>query len=337
MIDFRYPVFLLVIIPGLILWLVWERRTKKQHLLIKDSAPEILESLMAHLDNHRKNMKNRLFFLGLTVLIVAASGPQIGTRLAPVERKGVDLIFALDVSKSMDAEDVKPTRLEKAKFEIARIIRSLKGDRVGLIVYAGSSHFYLPLTTDYEAAQLFLEQVDTGMITTQGTALSAALNTAITGFQEENQKYKVVVLVSDGEDHEGQSVEIAHNASKTGMVIHTVGVGTLTGSLIPIKDDHGDRREYKRDRQGKLVTSMLNESILKEIADAGNGVYTRFDNRRGASVGLLKAVDQMEKKTLVTHVYSEFEDRYQIFGMMSLILWTAGFMYPTRKKVISKE
>lgn len=332
MIAFRNPVLLLIAIPLIIFWVVWERRSKKQKLILENSSSIIQDSLLIHLDARRKNMKSRLFFLSLMVLIAAASGPQIGTRLSPVERKGVDLIFALDVSASMDAEDVKPSRLEKSKFEIARIIRSLKGDRVGLIVYAGSSHFYLPLTTDYEAAQLFLDQVDTGMIATQGTALSAALNTAISGFQEEGQKYKVVVLVSDGEDHEGQAIDIARKAAKTGMIVHTVGVGTLKGSLIPVKNARGERKEYKRNRQGKLVTTMLNESILKEIADAGDGVYTRFDNRQGAAVDLLKAVDQMEKKTLVTHVYSEFEDRYQIFGTVSMLLWIAGFLVPTRRK-----
>ena len=166
----------------------------------------------------------------MLILIFSASGPQIGTRLAPLDRKGIDLVFAIDVSTSMNSEDVKPSRLEKAKFEISQKIRQLKGDRISLIVFAGSSHMYLPLTTDYEAARLFLDQIDTNMIPTQGTALSSALQTGLSAFTEDESKYKVLVLVTDGEDHEGQAIDLASKASDRGMIIHTVGVGTESGS-----------------------------------------------------------------------------------------------------------
>ena len=283
------------------------------------------------MDTNRIIWKQRLLFLSTITLIFAASGPKIGVRLAPLERKGVDLVFAIDVSTSMNAEDVKPNRLEKSKFEISQMIRQLKGDRVALIVFAGSSHLYLPLTTDYEAARLFLDEIDTNMIPTQGTALSAALQTGLSAYTEDDSKYKVLVLVTDGEDHEGQSIDLARQASKRGMIVHTVGVGTESGSLIPVNDAQGIR-DYKRDGDGKLITSILDESILRDIADAGNGTYVRFDNKPANFRAIINAIDSMEKRTLKSNVYSEYEDRYQSFAILSVSLMLAGILMPTRNK-----
>ncbi len=328
MIEFRFPLVLFLYLPLVILWVLG--RIKKTKLL-PDTVPELKMRLLSGYDSIKVVWKHRLFFFGMIVLIFAASGPQIGTRLAPLERKGVDLVFAIDVSSSMEAEDVKPTRLEKAKFEISQIIRQLKGDRVAFIVFAGSSHLYLPLTTDYEAAHLFLDAIDTKMIPTQGTALSTALNTGISAFSDESKKFKVLVLVTDGEDHEGKAVGITRDVAKHGFVVHTVGVGTRAGSLIPVISDDGSR-DYKRDSGGKLVTSVLNEDILIEIAQAGNGVYVQFDNKPANFIEITSAIDRMEKKTLQAHMFSEYEDRYQIFSLISLVLFTLSILIPTQKK-----
>ena len=237
----------------------------------------------------------------------------------------------------MNAQDVKPSRLEKAKFEISQMIDQLKGDRIGLIVFAGSSHLYLPLTSDYEAAQLFLDAIDTKMIPSQGTDLSTALRTAISAFNEESEKYKVMVLVTDGEDHEGAAVELVAKASESGIIAHAVGVGTLKGSLIPINDKTGNS-SYKRDKKGILITSKLNEAMLTELADAGGGIYSRFNNREAKYKEIMQAIDSMEKRSIQTHIYSEFEDRYQSFAMVSLLLLIAGMVLPTRiTKIESKD
>ena len=283
------------------------------------------------MDLNRLKWKQRFLLLSMVMLVFAASGPQIGTRLAPLDRKGVDLVFAIDVSTSMNAEDVKPSRLEKAKFEISQMIRQLKGDRVALIVFAGSSHMYLPLTTDYEAARLFLDKIDTQMISTQGTALSSSIQTGLSAFMEDDSKYKVLVLVTDGEDHEGQAIDLAGQAADRGMIIHTVGVGTASGSLIPIVDKQGIR-DYKRDGSGKLITSIINEAILQDIADAGNGTYVKFDNKPANFRGIITAIDSMEKRTLKSHLYSEYEDRYQSFAILSMGLMVVGMLIPTRAK-----
>ena len=330
MIDFRFPFMLYVYIPLTILWFIWIWRGRKQKIL-SETDSRLRSRLFNQMDLNRLKWKQRFLLLSMVMLVFAASGPQIGTRLAPLDRKGVDLVFTIDVSTSMNAEDVKPSRLEKAKFEISQMIRQLKGDRVALIVFAGSSHMYLPLTTDYEAARLFLDKIDTQMIPTQGTALSSALQTGLSAFTEDDSKYKVLVLVTDGEDHEGQAIDLAKQAASRGMIIHTVGVGTASGSLIPVIDKQGIR-DYKRDGSGKLITSVINEAILNDIANAGNGTYVKFDNKPANFRGIMTAIDSMEKRTLKSHIYSEYEDRYQSFAILSMGLMVVGMLIPTRSK-----
>lgn len=331
MIHFRFPIVLILYAPLLLMWMTWIIRSRKQKAVFENADIDLQDNLFQRVDFKRIQWRKRLGVFGLMFLVFSASGPQIGTRLAPVERKGVDLVFAIDVSLSMDAEDVKPSRLEKAKFEISQMIRKLKGDRVALVVFAGTSYLYLPLTTDYEAALLFLDGIDTGLIPTQGTDLSTAIQTGLSAFTEESEHYKVFVLITDGEDHEGAAIELAEKAAQQKMIIHTVGVGTETGSLIPLEQNDGTR-EYKRDRQGKLVTSILNEPLLRDIADAGDGVFVRFDNRIASHKEIMKAIDSMEKRTIQSHVYSEFEDRYQSFAFMSFLLLGISMILPTRKK-----
>ena len=330
MIDFRFPFMLYVYIPLTILWFIWIWRGRKQKIL-SETDSRLRSRLFNQMDLNRLKWKQRFLLLSMVMLVFAASGPQIGTRLAPLDRKGVDLVFTIDVSTSMNAEDVKPSRLEKAKFEISQMIRQLKGDRVALIVFAGSSHMYLPLTTDYEAARLFLDKIDTQMIPTQGTVLSSALQTGLSAFTEDDSKYKVLVLVTDGEDHEGQAIDLAKQAASRGMIIHTVGVGTASGSLIPVVDKQGIR-DYKRDGSGKLITSVINEAILNDIANAGNGTYVKFDNKPANFRGIMTAIDSMEKRTLKSHIYSEYEDRYQSFAILSMGLMVVGMLIPTRSK-----
>ena len=334
MIAFRFPYILLFFLAFLLFFIMWVKVEKHYNKKIwRKMDPKLKDKLFSRLDANFLQWKNRLTIIGLIFLIFSAAGPQIGTRVSPIERKGVDLVFAVDVSESMNAQDIKPSRLEKAKFEISQIISQLKGDRVGIIVFAGSSHLYLPLTSDYEATQLFLDAIDTKMIPNQGTDLSTALRTAMSVFNKEGDKYKVMVLVTDGEDHEGAAIEMAKTALKSGIVTHSVGVGTEKGSLIPINNDSSDNR-YKRDKKGILITSKLNENMLIELANAGGGIYSRFNNRDSKYKEILSAIDNMEKRSIATHIYSEYEDRYQSFATISLLFLTAGLIMPTRKKKI---
>ena len=327
--DVRYPVvFIFLIVLGIILFLGKKRNSITSMLNIQ--SDQLKDRLYRNIDFNKTNWKKRCRLAGLLFLIIAASGIQIGKKVKPVERKGVDLIFAVDVSISMNAEDVKPSRLEKAKFEISQIIRQLKGDRVGIIVFAGASHLYLPLTSDYEAAILFLDEIDTEMIPTQGTAISSALNTGLSAFSDESEKFKVLILITDGEDHEGKAIAIAEKAAQTGIIIHTVGVGSVSGSLIPVLDKKTGDTSYKKDRRGKLITSTLNEGILQDIARAGNGIYVRFDNRAAHYKIITDSINQMEKKTISTHEFSEYEDQYQLFGVIALSMFLVAFFIPTK-------
>jgi Ca-activated chloride channel family protein len=325
--DWRYPYIKIFLIIFILIWVIWRFRTRSTN----SNANILGERLRERIDPNKQLWKRRFRVYSLIFLIIAAAGPLIGTRVKPVERKGVDLIFAVDVSVSMNAEDVKPTRLEKAKYEISQVIKKLKGDRVGIIVFAGSAHYFLPLTGDYEAARLFLDAIETKMIKTQGTALSAALKTSIAAFPDESEKYKVLVVVTDGEDHEGEAIAIAKRASKTGIIINTIGVGSVSGSLIPIGHD-GQIYEYKRDKKGQLITTVLNETLLRDIADAGNGIFIRIDNQTNSDKKLHDEINAMDKKILSSHKYTEFEDRYQIFAIFSLIFAVIAFVFPTNRR-----
>ena len=329
LIEFRFPYILFLYIPFFLILFIDIVRSKKIKILT--NTPEnIKKVLFEKIDLKKAKIKQNLILLSVSILIFAASGPQIGIRLAPVDRKGLDLVFCIDVSSSMRGTDIKPTRLDKSKFEVSQMIQNLKGDRVAIIVFAGSSHLYLPLTTDYEAAHLFLDQIDTNMIPTQGTALSSAIETGLSAFSEDDSKYKVLILITDGEDHEGEAISLARQASKRGMIIHTIGVGTIAGSLIPNINSSGIT-EYKKDSSGKLVTSQLNEKILEEIAEAGRGAFIRFNNKPANYKNILNQIDSMEKRTVKSHVYSEFEEQYQKFGILSLCLMIASMLISTRK------
>jgi len=332
MIAFRFPYILFFFLIFLLLLIIWVKGEKTHNKVWIKMTPDLKEKLFSRLDINLKYWKNQLTIIGLLFLIFSAAGPQIGTRVAPIERKGVDLVFAVDVSESMNAQDIKPSRLEKAKFEISQIINQLKGDRIGIIVFAGSSHLYLPLTSDYEASQLFLDALDTKMIPNQGTDLSTALKTAMNVFNNEDDKFKVMVLVTDGEDHEGEAIELASTALNNGIITHAVGVGTVKGSLIPI--NNGSSNNYKRNKNGTLITSKLNENTLIELASAGGGIYSRFNNRDSKYKEIMSAIDNMEKRSIETHIYSEYEDRYQFFATISFLFLTAGLIMPTRKKRI---
>ena len=332
MIAFRFPYILFFFLIFLLLLIIWVKGERTHNKVWIKMTPDLKEKLFSRLDINLKYWKNQLTIIGLLFLIFSAAGPQIGTRVAPIERKGVDLVFAVDVSESMNAQDIKPSRLEKAKFEISQIINQLKGDRIGIIVFAGSSHLYLPLTSDYEASQLFLDALDTKMIPNQGTDLSTALKTAMNVFNNEDDKFKVMVLVTDGEDHEGEAIELASTALNNGIITHAVGVGTVKGSLIPI--NNGSSNNYKRNKNGTLITSKLNENILIELASAGGGIYSRFNNRDSKYKEIMSAIDNMEKRSIETHIYSEYEDRYQFFATISFLLLMAGLIMPTRKKRI---
>ena len=333
MVRYTHPEMFYLFIP-LTLVLIWYAyKGKKLRMGLETlGTSSIKKFLLNRVKYSRIHLRSRLIILGIIFILLASVGPQIGMKLTELTREGVDIFILLDTSASMNAIDVKPSRIEKAKYELGRLLNSLEGDRVGLIAFAGSAHLHCPLTEDYSASRLFLNMMDTDLITTQGTDLAAAIQLALDHVENNDEKFKVFVLVSDGEDHQGEAILLAESARELGIIIHTLGVGTSAGGPIPIYDDDGNRAEFKKNRSGQVVTSTLNESTLDEIARITGGIYIRVENQVNAIAPLLREIDQMEKRELKSHVFSQYEDRYQVFLVIGLMLFLAEFLVPTRTK-----
>ena len=330
MIEFRYPLvflfYFLLVFFIIIKIIIYNNKNKNEFYNWIDYR--LKKTLFFKLNNNRVKLKKNLRLIGIFFLIFSATGPQVGKELKKVERKGADIIFALDISSSMLAEDVKPNRLEKSKFEINKIISYLNGDRVGLIIFSGSAHLYLPLTTDYDAANLFINAVDTDMIRTNGTSINDAIQLSKKSFNiPENNK--VLIVISDGEDHQGEAIDLAKDFKKNNIIIHSVGVGTIEGSLIPIYNNNSGQIDYKKDKNNKLVKSSFNEEILYKIASISGGKLYRIDNRNSKINDLNDKLRNMHKNTLNTHEYAQLIDRYQMFLFISIFIFICEFLIPT--------
>jgi len=333
MVRYTHPEMFYLFIPLtlVLIWYAYQGKKIRVGLETLGTA-SIKKFLFNRVKYSRIRLRSRLIILGIIFILLASVGPQIGMKLTELTREGVDIFILLDTSTSMNAMDVKPSRIEKAKYELGRLLNKLEGDRAGLIAFAGSAHLHCPLTEDYSASRLFLNMMDTDLITTQGTDLAAAIQLALDHVETDDEKFKVFVLVSDGEDHQGEAITLAKQAQKLGIIIHTMGVGTSAGGPIPIFDNSGNRVEFKKNRIGQVVTSTLNETTLDEIARITGGIYIRVENQVNAIAPLLKEIDKMEKKELKSHVFSQYEDRYQVFLIIGLILFLAEFLIPTRTK-----
>ncbi len=329
MIRFAAPYMVILFIPWLLI-AVWHfyRQRKIIKTLLDLGNDRVQHFLLGRLRIPRQQVKLGLFYLGLGFLLIGATGPQIGTKIVELEQQGVDILFLLDTSVSMDARDVAPSRIEKAKYEIGQLISKLHGDRVGMIVFAGTAHLHFPLTSDYAAARLFLNSVDTRLVQFQGTVISDGLRLAIDSFDPDSDEHKTVVLISDGEDHDGRALALAQQVAETGIIINVVGVGSHAGAPIPINGGS----EFKKDKSSRVITTTLNERALKEIATAGNGSYTRVDNRIASLSGLLDEIQSMRKRTLRSQEFSQFEDRFQLFLIPAFIFLLIEFILPEGRR-----
>ena len=333
MVRYTHPEMFYLFIPLtlVLIWYAYQGRKLRMGLEALGTS-SIKKFLLNRVKHSSISLRSRIIILGIIFILLASAGPQIGMKLTELTRQGVDIFILLDTSTSMNAADVKPSRMEKAKYELGRLLNNLEGDRAGLIAFAGSAHLHCPLTEDYSASRLFLNMMDTGLITMQGTDLAAAIQLALDHIEEDDEKFKVFVLVSDGEDHQGEAITLADQARDLGIIIHTLGVGTPAGGPIPIYDNKGKRIEFKKNRSGQVVTSTLNESTLDEIARITGGIYIRVGNQVNAITPLLNEINQMEKRELKSHVFSQYEDRYQVFLIIGLLLFLAEFVIPTRTK-----
>ncbi|MBD3288468.1 VWA domain-containing protein [candidate division KSB1 bacterium] len=315
---------LLWLIPVLTVFFILIFRWKK-NALKRFGNLELVEKLTASTSRSKQIFKVSLILCSLLFLILSIARPQIGTKLEEVKREGVDIIVALDVSLSMMAEDIKPNRLEKAKHEIASFIDLLEGDRIGLIAFSGIPFVQCPLTLDYSAAKLFLDIMDQSTIPQAGTAISQAITKALETFEQRERKHKVLVLITDGEDHEGEPLKAAEAAEKEGVVIYTVGVGSVKGVPIPLLDERGRNTGFKKNREGNVVTSKLDEITLEKIALQTNGKYFRASGGEDELRKIYDDISRMEKKELASVKFSQYEDRFQyllIFGILLIVIET---------------
>ncbi len=266
-------------------------------------------------------LKFFIIMVVLASLIVAMAGPQSGSRLEKVKRKGIDLMICLDVSNSMLAQDIKPNRLERAKQSIIRLIENLEGDRLGIIVFAGKAYTQLPITTDYAAAKMFISTINPGIVPTQGTAIGEAIEVAVNGFGESKHN-KAIVIITDGEDHEGNVLEQADAAVKKGIAIYTIGMGLPEGTPIPVYT--GDiQTGYRKDQDGQTIMSKLDETLLQQIASVGKGMYVRATTTETGLSKIFDDISKIEKSEIEEKQFSDYEDRFQYFvafGLFFLIL-----------------
>ena len=267
--------------------------------------------------------------LAFAFLNVGIARPQFGSKLKKMKREGVELIIALDVSNSMMAEDIQPNRLERAKRAILRLIDRLKDDKIGLIVFAGDAYTQLPITSDYNSAKLFLNSVNTQIVPKQGTAIGAAINLATRSFTPEGEANKAIVVITDGENHEDDAVSAAKNAVENGIVVHAIGMGLPQGSPIPVLKN--GQKDYLKDNEGQVVVTKLNEPMLEQIAAAGNGIYVRANNAQVGLNALFDEINKMETEEMESLIYSEYDDQFQYFFGVGLLLILFEFVILERK------
>ncbi len=334
--DEKIYFYLLAVIPVLIVLFVllqlWKKRTRR-----KFADLSLLKRLTPSRSAFKASLKLLLLLLGLAALTLGLVNPKIGTKLETVKREGVDIVFAIDVSKSMLAEDIAPNRLEKAKRLVSEIINQLASDRIGIIAYAGQAYPQLPITTDYGAAKMFLQSMNTDMLSSQGTAIDAAIELASTYYDDDEQTNRVLFIISDGEDHsENHTANAVDKAVEAGIRIYTIGVGKSKGAPIPIKRN-GIVESLKKDSQGEVVITKLNEDILKDIAGEGNGHYIDGSNTEGAVEYIKEQLDQMDKKEFEAKQFAEYKDQFQWFlGAGLLFLYLDIFVLDRKTRWLRK-
>ena len=321
--------WLLFLILGLVivfLWTqVWKFKTRQQF-----SNSTLLKRLSPDQSLFKSVLKLTTLSLALTCLIIGLVNPKIGTKLETVKREGVDIVFALDVSKSMLAEDIAPNRLEKAKQLTTQIINTLISDRVGIIAYAGTAIPQLPITTDYGAAKMFLQNINTDMMSSQGTAIDEAIELSRTYYNDDEQTNRVLIILSDGEDHNNASSGVAEDAAEEGIKVFTIGVGSAKGGPIPIKRN-GIVLRYKKDNSGEVVITKLNPDTLIEIAENGNGIFIDGKNTQDVVNTITGILKKMDKKEFEAKKFAEFKDQFQWFLGFGLFFLVLDVLFLERK------
>ena len=325
--DIWFWLFFLVLgMVVLFFWTaLWKRKTKRLY-----ASAELLRRLSPDQSRFKAVLKLVVLALAVVCFCVALVNPKVGTKLETVKREGVDIVFAIDVSKSMLAEDVAPNRLKKAQQLTAQIINNLVSDRVGIIAYAGKAVPQLPITTDYAAAKMFLQNMNTDMLSSQGTAIDEAIQLSRTYFNDAEQTNRVLVIISDGEDHKDLNLDVAKAAAKEGIKIFTIGVGSEKGGPIPLKRN-GVVMRYKKNQKGETVITKLNPNTLTAIAEEANGLFIQGQNTKQVTEKIAEILNKLEKKEFEAKEFSEFKDQFQWFLGLGLFFLILDVLFLERK------
>lgn len=330
MLRFQHSEYLYaLILLGLILLLYLGVLAWKQRAIRRLGDRDLVQQLFSGFSRRRYTAKFWLMFAAFALLVLGAANLQMGAKMEKITRKGVDVMIALDVSNSMLAQDVQPSRLDRAKQLVNRLLDRMSNDRIGLVVFAGNAYVQMPLTVDYGAARMYLSTINPSMVPTQGTAIDKAIAQCERSFNQKERKHKAIILVSDGEGWDQGAVDAASKAHEQGVVINAVGVGSSQGA--PIRDSRTG--EYKKDEKGELVITRMNESLMRSIAAGGHGIYAHLDNTGEVADNLTAKLDAMQKKEYGENIFTDYNSYFQYFLAAALLLLLAEFFVPeTRKK-----
>ena len=305
--------YLLLLIPLLAIFYALVAR-RRRHLLAKFGNLELLKGLMPDFSRGRLRLKFTLYLLAFACVVLAAARPQFGSKLREEKAKGVEMMLVVDVSNSMLAEDFEPNRLERTKYAIGKLFEGLQQERVGLVAFAGEPKVQLPITSDYRMAQAFAKRLSPTLVGEQGTAIGKALQLATLSFSSQSEQSRVIVLITDGENHEDDAIEAARVAKEQGIRIYTIGIGTPEGAPIKING------EFVKDENGEMVVSKLNEQMLEQIATSTDGAYVRATKQSIGLDEIVKSINEMEKSELSTIRYEEYNEQYQYLLAVALVL-----------------
>ena len=334
MFRFEEPayLYLLLLLPLLAAFYLYSNYRKRKAIR-KFGDPVLMAQLMPDVSRYRPDVKFWLLFTAIGLFVVLLARPQFGSKLETVKRKGVEVMIALDISNSMLAQDVQPSRLEKAKRLISKLVDGMENDKVGMIVFAGDAFTQLPITSDYISAKMFLESISPSLISKQGTAIGAAINLAARSFTPQEGVGRAIVVITDGENHEGGAVEAAKEAAKKGIQVNVLGVGLPDGAPIPIEGSN----DFRRDREGNVIVTRLNEAMCQEIAKEGNGIYVRVDNSNSAQKAINQEINKMAKSDVESKVYTDYNEQFQVIAWMILLLLLVEMLILDRKNPLFKN
>ena len=334
MFRFEEPtyLYLLLLLPFLAAFYLYSNYRRRKAIR-KFGDPVLMAQLMPDVSKYRPDVKFWLVFAAIGLFAVLLARPQFGSKLETVKRQGVEVMIALDISNSMLAQDVQPSRLEKAKRLVAQLVDKMENDKVGMIVFAGDAFTQLPITSDYISAKMFLESINPSLISKQGTAIGAAINLATRSFTPQEGVGRAVIVITDGENHEGGAVEAAKAAAEKGIQVSVLGVGMPDGAPIPVEGTN----DFRRDRDGNVVVTRLNEQMCQEIAQAGDGIYVRVDNSNAAQKVIAQELNKMAKADVETQVYTEFNEQFQAVAWIILLLLLAEMLILERKNPLFRN